>query len=606
MKQELFINKTIKRILALLTATERRNLYWLFAAMILMAFVEVAGVGSILPFMSVLANPDIIATNQWLNLIYTKLDFTSTHRFLFLLGFVVLIILIVNNTITAFIVWRIYKFTWRCNHSLSKRLLETYLYQPYSFFLNRNSAGLGKNNLDEILRFSQFVLLQLIMVIKNIVLMVSIFGLLLFVDPLMAVIVLLFLGSIYLAFFSFINKTLNRCGKIMTVASEMRFKIANEALAGIKEIKILAHEQAFLNKFSIHSLRFADSLAMKRIISKLPKYVLEIIAFGGILLIVLYNLASRQNMDQVIPLLLLYTFAAYRLMPALQGIFTGISEIRFNMPGLNILYRDMIKRQKNMARQIEINNAVKPIKIRKQIALKKVNFAYSGMNEPIIRNFNLNIPVNTTVGFAGPTGSGKTTIVDIILGLLSPVQGCLKVDETPINNKNMASWQKSIGYVTQDIFIFDDTIANNIAFGISDDDLNWDSIERAAQIANLHEFIVDELPEGYHTFVGERGVRLSGGQRQRIGIARAIYHDPAVLILDEATNSLDGVTESAVMQAIHNLSRKKTIIMIAHRLTTLKDCDSIYFIVQGGIKAQGTYNDLMSSNAQFRDMARNE
>ena len=574
--------------------------------MILMAFVEVAGVGSIMPFMSVLANPDIIATNQWLNLIYTELNFSSTHHFLFFLGLAVLIILIINNTITAFIVWCIYRFTWRCNHSLSKRLLETYLYQPYSFFLNRNSASLGKNILDEILRFSQFVLLQLIMVIKNIVLMISIFGLLLFFDPLMAIIVLLFLGSIYLIFFSFINKTLNRCGQIMTEASEMRFKIANEALTGIKELKILAHEQAFLNKFSIYSLRFANSLAVKRIISKLPKYVLEIIAFGGILVIVLYNLATKQNMDQVIPLISLYTFAAYRLMPALQGIFTGISEIRFNVPGLNMLYRDMIKRQRNMARQIEINNAAKPIKIKKQLALKKVDFAYSGMNEPIVCDLNLNIPANTTVGFAGPTGSGKTTIVDIILGLLSPDQGCLFVDETPINKKNVVRWQKTIGYVSQDIFIFDDTIANNIAFGVSDDDLNWDSIERAVQIANLHAFIVNELPKGYHTLVGERGVRLSGGQRQRIGIARAIYHDPAVLILDEATNSLDGVTENAVMQAIHNLSRRKTIIMIAHRLTTLKDCDLIYFIVQGRIKAQGTYNDLMSSNAQFRNMAKNE
>ncbi|MDM8553182.1 ABC transporter ATP-binding protein [Desulfococcaceae bacterium HSG7] len=602
MKQELLINETVKRIFALLTATERRKLYWLFTAMILMAFVEVAGVGSIMPFMSVLANPDIIVSNQWLNLIYTELDFTSTHRFLFFLGLAVLIILIINNTITAFIVWRIYKFAWRCNHSLSKRLLETYLYQPYSFFLNRNSASLGKNILDEIVRFSQFVLLQLIMVIKNIVLMLSIFGLLLFFDPLMAVIVLLFLGSIYLVFFSFINKTLNHCGQIMTASSEMRFKFASEALNGIKELKILSHEQAFLNKFSIHSLRFANSLAMKRIISKLPKYVLEIIAFGGILLIVLYNLAIKQNMDQIVPLLSLYTFAAYRLMPALQGIFTGISEIRFNVPGLDVLYRDMIKRQKNMARQIEINTAAKPMKIKKQLVLKNMEFVYSGMNDPIIRNFNLNIQVNTTVGFAGPTGSGKTTVVDIILGLLTPDQGCLSVDATLVNKKNVVKWQKNIGYVTQDIFIFDDTIANNIAFGISDDDLNWDSIKRAARAANLHDFVVNNLPEGYHTIVGERGVRLSGGQRQRIGIARALYHDPEVLILDEATNSLDGITENAVMQAIHNLSRKKTIIMIAHRLTTLKDCNIIYLIEQGQITAQGTYTELMQTNTQFREM----
>ena len=600
----LFINKTIKRTFALLTAKERRKLYWLFAAMILMAFVEIAGVGSIMPFMSVLSNPEAIESNKWLHSIYTQLNFTSSHHFLFLLGVVVLIILIVNNAITAYITWRIFIFTWRCNHNLSKRLLETYLYQPYSFFLNRNSSGLGKNILGEVERFSQFVLLKLVLTTKNIVLTISIFSLLLFFDPVMAIVVLFCLGSIYVVFFSFISKTLNHCGEELSTANELRFKIANEALNGIKELKILGREKKFLNKFSIHSLRVANSLAMKHIISQLPKYALEIIAFGGILLIVLYYLAIKQNIDHVIPILSLYTFAAYRLMPALQGIFTGISEIRFSVPALNLLYQDMTTKHRNMIRQIEIYDAASPIKIIKQLELRDVDFAYSGMDEYVIRNLNFSIRANTTIGFAGPTGSGKTTVVDIILGLLSPDRGNLIVDETLINNKNVVRWQKNIGYVTQDVFLYDDTIANNIAFGIPDDEMNWDSIERAARIANLHNFIADKLPKGYHTIVGERGVRLSGGQRQRIGIARALYHDPEVLILDEATNSLDGVTENAVMQAIQNLSRRKTIIMIAHRLTTLKDCNNIYFFVNGQIIAEGTYTKLMQTSNQFRKMVR--
>jgi ABC-type multidrug transport system fused ATPase/permease subunit len=600
------MSSTIKKIFSLLSINERRKLYWLLVAMIVMAIMEVAGVSSIMPFMSVLSDPDIVSTNKWLNWLYIELHFTNIHQFLFFLGIVVLIALVLNNGFTACITWLIFKFTWQCNHNLSKRLLETYLYQPYQFFLNRNSSDLGKNILDEVRMFITFILLKLVMILKNSVLTISIVCLLLFIDPLLAIIVSFVLGSTYAIFFAFVNKTLNRIGKERTEANELRFKIVNEALSGIKEIKVLKREQIFLSKFATQSLRFANTQAMKSIISQLPKYALEVIAFGGILLIVLYYLVIRQNVEHIIPLISLYTFAAYRLMPALQAIFTGISEIRFTMPALDVLEKDLKQKQEVIAKTENIDKIVKPLKIKKQLELQNAEFTYLGMEMPVIQNFTFNIPANTTIGFAGPTGSGKTTIADIILGLLPLNKGQLVIDNVRINDKNLINWQKNIGYVSQDIFIYDDTVANNIAFGILDKDICWDLIEKAAQIANLHEFIMNELPERYNTLVGERGVRLSGGQRQRIGIARAIYHNPDVLVLDEATSALDGATESAVMESIQKLSHKKTIIMIAHRLTTLKNCDIIFFIEGGRVTDKGTYKELMKQNIQFQIMAKSE
>lgn len=568
--------------------------------MIVMAILEVTGVSSIMPFMAVLSDPDIVATNKWLNWVYVQLEFSNTNHFLCFLGVAVLIALIINNSFTAYITWRIFKFTWGCNHSLSERLLRTYLFQPYHFFLNRNSADLGKNILDEVRMFVTFILLKLIMILKNTIISLSIISLLFIFDPLLAIIVSLVLSSAYGGFFAFINRTLNRIGKERAESNEMRFKIVNEALNGIKELKVLRREHIFLRNFSTHSLRFANSQAMKNSISKLPKYALEVIAFGGILLIVLYFLITKQNMDHVVPLLSLYTFAAYRLMPALQAIFTGVSEIRYTIPALDLIECDLKKKTNWQEDKIEI----KPLKIKNKFELKNIEYTYNGMEKAVIRNFNLIILSNTTVGIAGPTGSGKTTIIDIILGLLQPDKGHLIVDDQLINNGNLVRWQKNIGYVSQDIFIYDDTIANNILFGLSENNIDRKLIIRAAKIANLHEFIINSLPNGYDTVVGDRGVRLSGGQRQRIGIARAVFHDPDTLIFDEATSALDGVTESAVMTAIDKLAHKKTIIMIAHRLTTLKNCDQIYLIDKGAIIDQGTFDELMLTNTEFRNMTK--
>lgn len=585
----------IKKLFSLLTLRERRQLYYLFAAMVLMAVIEVVGVGSIMPFMAVVSNPDIIVDNKWLHLLFNLFEFPTRNSFLLFLGCCVLAILLVNNICTAAITWMIFKYSWLRNHSISKRLLKKYLYEPYVFFLNRNTADLEKNIMDEVRVIIAGILDPLLMMIKNTVLMLFLFTLLLFIDPLLSIMVSVIIGGAYGILFAFVSKKLNRIGVERAEANKHRFKVANEALCGVKILKVLGREDHFISEFSIHSRKLSENQALKSVISQIPKYAFEVIAFGGILLIVLYHLAKGTDTAHVIPLLSLYAFAGYRLMPALQSVFTGVAEIRYTLPALNLLYDDITNGSDEKDHCIARSSLTKPLSVKKDLALKDIEFAYPDQQEKVLRKLNLSIGVNTTIGLVGSTGSGKTTLVDIILGLLRPSDGKLLVDGIVINDTNLEQWQKNIGYVPQEIFLSDDTISANIGFGIAAEDLDQKAVIQAAKVANLHNFITSELPDGYNTPVGERGIRLSGGQRQRIGIARALYYDPEVLVLDEATSALDGATEDVVIQAIHDLSHKKTIIMIAHRITTLQECDEIFVLDGGRIIAQGDYQDLINS-----------
>lgn len=289
-------------------------------------------------------------------------------------------------------------------------------------------------------------------------------------------------------------------------------------------------------------------------------------------------------------------------MPALQIIYGGVSTIRFNLAALDALHQDIGEKAPDF--KLQRSEQVRPLRLEQVLELNNITYTYNGAEKPALRDINLRISANTTVGFAGKTGSGKTTVIDIILGLLDPQEGHLLVDFEKLQGDLIPRWQRNIGYVPQFIYLADDTVAGNIAFGVPVNEIDRKAVERAAIIANLHEFVRLELPQGYDTYIGERGIRLSGGQRQRIGIARALYHEPQVLVLDEATSALDNITEEAVMQAIRSLSGKKTILMIAHRLTTLQGCDIIHFLKNGRIDAFGSFEDLSQSNDEFRKMAK--
>ena len=307
------------------------------------------------------------------------------------------------------------------------------------------------------------------------------------------------------------------------------------------------------------------------------------------------------DITNVIPIIALYAFAGYRLMPALQKIFISLTSLRVVTPALDSLHNDL----KNLKPIILGNNNGDTLKVNNDICLKNIYYNYPNASRTALKNINLTIPANKTIGLVGATGSGKTTTVDILLGLLEAQKGTLKVDGKIIDNNNRRAWQRSIGYVPQQIFLSDNTVSANIAFGVNIKDIDQEAVQNAAKIANIHNFIMNELPLNYQTTVGERGVRLSGGQRQRIGIARALYHKPKVLVLDEATSALDNLTEKAVMDAVHNSEKSITKILIAHRLTTVENCDKIFLFDKGELKTQGTFEELIKISDDFRESAKN-
>ncbi len=426
-------------------------------------------------------------------------------------------------------------------------------------------------------------------------------GLLIVVNPMVAFSAAALLGGAYVVIFFLVRRLLLRLGKLRLAASQKRFQIAQEVMGGIKEVKILGLEKTYLSRFQAPSQQVATYMARIQIVGEMPRHLLEAIAFGGmIVLIVILMLQNGGGLAGILPTLGVFAFAGLRMFPAVQQIYYSLTQLRSSAPALDRIHQDI---QESTAALPPSREGSDVLLLQKTLQLDAVEYAYPKTTHPVLRGLSLTIPARTTVGIVGGTGAGKTTAVDIMLGLLVPQAGELQVDGVPIGPDNLRAWQNSIGYVPQQIFLVDDSVAANIALGIPPEELDMAAVERAARMANLHDFVVNELPDGYETFVGERGVRLSGGQRQRIGIARALYHDPDVLILDEATSALDNLTERAVMEAVHNLGHEKTIIMIAHRLSTVRACDTIFLMEKGRLVAQGTYDQLLEENDTFRRMA---
>jgi ATP-binding cassette, subfamily B, bacterial PglK len=590
----------MKKILSLLTLAQKRQVSLLLFLILLTAFIDTVGVASILPFVAVLANPQLVETNIFLNTLYqlsSNFGVLNVNQFLILLGGIFFLFLIFNLTIRALSQYMLTRFTLTCEYTIGMRLIEGYLHQPYIWFLKRNSSDLSKNILSEVNEIIYDTIVPTLNIIAQGTLILALLVLLFFIDITLALIIGLVFAISYAIIFYFLRKVLSRIGLERLKANQDRFTSLSEAFGSIKDVKISGLEKNFINRFSEPALVYANNQSLAQIINLLPRFFFEGLAFGSIILLILFLMARGGDFQAIIPIVALYAFVGYRLLPAFQQVYGSITQLRFSGSALDSLYEDL----KNL---VPYNSPkTGQILITKSITLRDIHFYYPNNKYPSLKNINLTIPALSKVGIVGATGSGKTTLVDIILGLLEPTEGTLCADEKIINIQNKRAWQKNIGYVPQEIYLKDSSIALNIAFGLESKSINQSALEQAVKIANLHDFILKELPQQYDTIVGERGNKLSGGQRQRIGIARALYHKPQVLILDEATSALDNFTEKEVMRAIKNLDKDITIIIVAHRLSTVKSCDTIFLLDEGTLKAQGTYEELLLRNRDFQKIS---
>jgi ABC-type multidrug transport system fused ATPase/permease subunit len=590
------------KVFGLLAREERWKITVLFAAMLATSVLQVVGIASVMPFIGLVANPDFVQQNRWMHWAYDSLGFQSSQSFLFATGVVVVTLFALGNGLTALTAWFSYRFVWFNHQKIAERLLEEYLRKPYSFFLGRHGARLSKTLLSEVRTVVTGVMIPCLDVASKGVSTVLVVGLLVIADPKIALLVSVGLGGAYMLIFAIVRRRQTRLGERHVAASTVTYRVATETLAAIKEVKVLGREAAFIGRFRIASIELATVNASNSIMGQLPSYALETIAVGGMLTLLLYLVHARQSLDQVLPIAAVYAVAGNRLMPAFQQIFMAMTTIRFNAAALDELHADMNGHTEQSVRPFASVLVTPSRGIGSEIRFHDVSFGYGANRRPALKHIDLLIPRNATVGLVGATGSGKTTLVDLVLGLFSPSEGEILIDGRRLDDDLIGEWHSRIGYVPQTIFLSDDSIARNIAFGFADRDVDRTAVERAARAAHLHPFVA-QLPDGYDTIVGERGVRLSGGERQRIGIARALYHNPDVLVMDEATSALDTVTEDAVMAATRDLAPNRTIILIAHRLSTVRQCDVIFLLEAGTLAAHGTYEELCATSASFRAMA---
>tara|TARA_B110000027_G_scaffold104926_1_gene111334 strand:- start:19333 stop:21099 length:1767 start_codon:yes stop_codon:yes gene_type:complete len=577
----------IKKILFILTPYQRKQAVWLLVMLIIVALLDMIGVASILPFIAILSNPGLIETNSILkNMFQISAIFgvDSQKEFFFASGILVFIILIISLTFKAFATYLQVRFVKRCEYSIGKLLVEGYLNQPYSWFLSRHSTELGRTILSEASQVAGGGIKPLIEVTAKGTITIALLLLLIIADTKLALIVGFSLGGSYWTLFYCVRRYLDRTGKKRLKHDQSRFMSVGEAFNAVKEIKFGGLEKNYVNSFSDSADNFARANTSAEMIGLLPRFILEAVAFGGVLLVILYVMMNTGNFNSALPILSLYVFAGYRLMPALQQVYVSFTQLTFVGSAIDKLYEN-IKNIKQTKENLKEDKEI--LSFNETISLKNIYYNYPNASMTTLKNINLNIAAKSTIGLIGTTGSGKTTTIDIILGLLEPQKGTLEIDGKIITKQNSRSWQRAIGYVPQQIYLADNSIAANIAFGVEPKNIDLEAVENAAKTANLHKFVIDELPQKYQTPIGERGVRLSGGQRQRIGIARALYRNPKLLIFDEATNALDDQTEKAVMDAVNNLGKNTTIILIAHRLNTLKNCDAIFKLEKGHLTKQG-------------------
>ena len=560
----------LKKIWAILTRHERRRALVMMVLVTLMALTETVGVVSVMPFLSVLARPDIVQDNAALAWLYDRFSLDSNQQFITVLGLASIVLVVGASVFKTITLHLLNRFTFLLRHSISARLLSGYLHQPYEFFLKYNPSELSRNVLSEIDQLQAGLISPLSQLIAQGAVVLAMMLLLFFYNPWIAISAAAVISVLYGAIYILVRKRLGNTGKSRQQANGQRFQACNEALGGIKDVTITQAAEAYQQQFAQASRSFSRHQANAQTLSQSPLYMVEAVGYTGLITLALILMKHSNDIGQVLPVLGLYGFAAYRLLPSAQIMYRGFAQLKFSSAALDTIHQHLSlpAGETKLASQI--------MTPQNEIRLQGIQFAYpSAPDRLVLQDFDLVITANTSVSIVGKSGAGKSTVMDLLLGLLQPQAGSLSVDGITIDASNIHNWQAAIGYVPQHIYLADTSIAENIAFGVPAKQIDIQAVERAARASQIHDFISTELPDGYQSRVGDRGIRLSGGQRQRIGIARALYRDPPVLLMDEATSALDSETEAAVNQAVNALSGEKTVVIIAHRERTSAGCQNL-------------------------------
>lgn len=598
--------KSLLTLYGLLDRGQRRQLMALQGLVILMSLIEVLSVLSIGPFMALVGNLSQLQGKGLLAQAYHWSGVTSPARFVISAGAVTLAILVVSTLVSMYTLWRLYMYGVLVGAQLGNRLFKYYMSRPWLFHASANSSHLTSNIADETQRITFGIIASCMQLNAKLVMAVLMSAAIFVYNPLVAATGVGLFAIAYTGLYRLARMRLERNGKRVTEQQAIRFKLMSEGFGGIKELLLLGRQQTFSAKFAKASHEFAVAHGSNQVIAQVPRYAMELLAFGAVIALVIYLVIAHDGqMGAILPILSVYALAGMKLLPAFQQVYSSLTQIRGTLPALHGLMGDLRNslEDANADRSPAQGRAGSGHFVPAQaIELRGITFTYPNAECVALDQLTLTIPANKTIGIVGASGSGKSTAIDVLLGLITPDSGELIVDGEVIGVANMRRWQDSVGFVAQSIFLADSSIRENIAFGIPQEAIDDKQVERAARLAHLGP-LLETLPRGLQTYVGERGVQLSGGQRQRIGIARALYHDAQVLVLDEATSALDGITERLVMDAIHDFGGTKTIVMIAHRISTVKNCDWIYLLGNGRVLDAGPYATLAQRNESFQRMA---
>jgi ATP-binding cassette, subfamily B, bacterial PglK len=581
----------IRRVLFLARPYGRLKLIGIFSLSLTQAVFQVIGITSIFPFLAIAADPERIRRSHFGTEFLSLLPPMENRQLLLVAGIIAIVALLLSNAVNLLSEYARTRYAQNFAHWLRVRLLRRMASQPYTYFLQRNSGDLLKKIMGDVTNYASGVLLPLLDTVARVLTAVLLLATLFLVQPVIAISAAVILGGFYAVTFQLLTRKRREVDENLKTHVAGSYRDAQQMLAGIKPVKVHRAEEHFLGRFAAHSAIIARMYARTPVFANSARYFVEPLAFGGLVVAVLVLAARGRDFSDILPNLGVMALAGYRLLPSLQLLYAQLTQVSSMRHAVDEVYDEFVAAEtdKSLPRAISTEpvTPAPPFPWHNAITLCDVSYWYPGVSRSAVEGLSLVIPKNSSLGVIGPTGSGKSTLVDLLLGLYLPTAGDILIDDQLLTPALVPSWQASIGYVPQDIFLIDDTIARNVAFGLPDEKIDLARLREACAMAQILDFIEAELRDGFETKVGERGIRLSGGQRQRIGLARGLYRRPSLLILDEATSALDIATEAKLLEALRTLTGKLTMVVAAHRLSAVANCDQLVDLSEmtGAVKA---------------------